>query len=93
MLSQLKAWIYAAGAALIGGLAAWGLWNKKKAEKFEAKASTLEATVHAERVTKKVIKEKKKEQSSRRERIKEEVEKKDDKDFKGIDNLTDSNDW
>lgn len=93
MFSQIKLWLYAIGAALVGGLATWGMWNKKKAERLEIKAQTLEATVHADRVIKKIKKEKKEESSRRERKRKENVEKKDNEDFEGVDNLSDSNRW
>jgi hypothetical protein len=82
MFSQIRAWLYAAGAALVGGLAAWGMYNKKKAEWLEVRAQTLEATVHADRVIKKIKKKKKEELSRRESEIKErkDVEKPEDLD-------------
>ena len=91
MFSQIKLWLAAMGAALVSGLAAWGMYNKRKADRLKVKAEVLEATIHADRVIKK-IKKKKKEESSRRERtIKEKI--KNAKDPKDLDDLFNNDGW
>jgi hypothetical protein len=90
ILSQLKAWGYAIGAALLAALGGVSVYYRNKANKQKAKADTLQATVHAERTRKKIEKEKKIELSRRESEIKKEGK---DENFEGFDNLTDSNDW
>ena len=91
MFSQIKLWLYAIGAALVGGLATWGMYNKKKADRMEIKYRTAEATIHADRVIRKIKKEKKKESSRREREIKESV--KNGKDPEDLDNLFNNDDW
>jgi predicted Holliday junction resolvase-like endonuclease len=75
------------------------LKKTRDALKFEKKV--LEATLENQRANQKIIKEEEVQLSSRKAKIKEEIENKkkldkgdpDAKPFKGIDNLTDSNDW
>ena len=92
MFSQVKVWLAALGAALVSGLAAWGLYNKKKAERLQIKAETLEATVHADRVIKKIKKERKEESSRRERKIKESVENHEE-DPNKVDNLFNNDGW
>lgn len=93
ILTWLKRWGYAIVGALLATLGVASVYYKKKGEKYKIRADTLKATVHAERTRKKIEKKKKEELSRRESDIKKETEKKDEKDFNGIDNLTDSNDW
>ena len=92
MLKGLQAKLALVGAAILAALAAWGRmrWLKEKASRAEVASKRMEATLLAERVKKEVIKEEKKKEYSRRAVLLKEL-KKDDKDFKGLDNLSDSN--
>ncbi len=66
---------------------------KNAKNKAEIKADTLKATLHAERVKKKIIKEEKEKDISRRADIHNQIEKlKKGEDFEGIDTLTNPND-
>ncbi len=69
-------------------------------DRAEVKADTLKATVHAERVKNQIIKEEREKQVSRRADLVNQIKEKKkeehgdaDADFKGIDNLTDSDKW
>lgn len=93
MITQLKAWGWAIVTALVAVLGVTSVYFKNKAERAARQRDTLKATVNAERVRKRIEKEKKQELSRRESEIKKEVKKKDEQDFKGVDNLTDSNDW
>ena len=84
----IKKWAYAIGGAALGVLGLASVYYKRKSNKLGLKADTLEATVHAERVRKKIEKKKKEELSRRESEIKEEI-----KNEKTADNLTDSNNW
>jgi hypothetical protein len=91
-------WLKAKGM-MIGGivLAALAFFVRLKIvtaqrDKAQAKADSLGAALHVEHVRKKIIKEIGKEEVLRREDLLKEI-KKDDKDYKGIDSLTNSNDW
>ena len=89
MLSQIKIWLYAIGAAVFAALGLTSVYFKKKANRASVERDTLRATVHAERVRKKIEKIQRKELSRRESEIKEEI-KKDEKD---LDNLSNPNDW
>lgn len=91
MLGQVKAWLLAIGAALVSGLAAWGMYNKRKAEKLEDRALVAEAIVHADKVIKKIKKEKKKELSRKESELKKEI--KNAKTPEDLDNLFDNDGW
>ena len=93
MLVQIRIWLYAIGAAVLAALGLTSVYFKKKADKVSVERDTLRATVAAEKVRKMIEKTEKKALGESERKIKKEIEKKDDKDFKGIDNLTDSNDW
>ena len=92
MFKGLQAKLYYIGAAVMAALATWARMEylKKKADKAIIKANLLEATILAEYVKKRVIKEQKKKEFTRRDELFKEL-KKNDEDFKGIDNLTHSN--
>lgn len=93
MLSQLKLWLYAILGSVLAVLGATSVYYRGKAKKVEQQRDTLKATVNAERVRKKIEKEHKRDLEEIERKIKKEIKKKDEKEFKGIDNLTDSNDW
>lgn len=88
---KLKAWGWAIGAGLLAALAAMTGIYRHKAIKYERKADTLKATVNAERVRKEIEKKEEEKLSLKESEIKKEVKK--DEHFKGVDNLTNSNDW
>ena len=88
MLNQIKIWLYAKGAAVFAALGLTSVYYKKKANKASVERDTLRATVHAERVRKKIEKIQKKELSRRESEIKEKV-----KNEKDLDNLSNPNDW
>lgn len=88
MLNQIKIWLYAIGAAVFAALGLTSVYYKKKANRASAERDTLRATVHAERVRKKIEKIQKKELSRRESEIKEKV-----KNEKDLDNLSNPNDW
>lgn len=92
MLKGLQAKLYLLGAAVMAVLATWARMKflKAKADKATIKANLLEATILSERVKKRIIKEQKKKEFTRRDELLKEL-KKSDEDFKGIDNLTNSN--
>lgn len=91
MWLKLKAWGWAIGAAVLAALAGYAGIQQHRAKKFKDKAETLKATVNAERVRKEVEKKEEEKLSLKESEIKKEVKK--DEHFKGVDNLTDSNDW
>ena len=93
ILKQIKAWGLAILGAVLAVLGVTSVYYREQAKRQRAKADTLKATVHAERVRKRIEKEYKRDLGEIERKIKKEVKKKDDKDFKGVDNLTDSNDW
>ena len=88
MLNQIKIWLYAKSAAVFAALGLTSVYYKKKANKASVERDTLRATVHAERVRKKIEKIQKKELSRRESEIKEKV-----KNEKDLDNLSNPNDW
>lgn len=87
---NLKLWAYAIGAAILATLGVTSVYFKNKAERLKRDKDTLKATIHAERVKKKIVKEKKKELSRRESDIKE---KKDVKDPSDLDDLFNDSDW
>lgn len=94
MLLGLKAKLAAVGLFLVS-LSALILrltYLKNKADRLERVTDTLKARHNAEQVRKKVIKKEKERLVSRRAEIVKEIEK-DDKEFKGIDNLSNPNDF
>ena len=93
VMVNLKLWLYAIGAAVFAALGLTSVYFKGKAKRVSAERDTLKATVHAERVRKKIEKKEKRVLEENERKIKEEVKKKDEKEFKGIDNLTNPNDW
>lgn len=94
MLLGLKAKLASVGLFLVS-LSALILrlkYLKNKSDRLERVADTLKARHNAEQVRKKVIKKEKERLVSRRAEIVKEIEK-DDKDFKGVDNLSNPNDF
>ena len=65
---------------------------KNARDRAELEADTLKATAHAHRIKRKIQKEEE-EELSRREIIIKEKLKKRGKEFEGLDNLSDSNDY
>ena len=92
MFKGIQSKLYMVGAALMAFLAVWARMKflKSKVNKLEIKSHMLEATVLAERTKKRIIKERKKREFTRRDELYKEL-KKNDEDFKGIDNLSNSN--
>ena len=92
MFSQLKLWGAAALAAVIAGLVVSAKVLKGQRDRARRARDTLRSTLGAKR--KAEIARRKAEEMTRDavEEIKKEVEK-DDDEFKGIDNLSDSSDW
>jgi hypothetical protein len=97
ILTKISRQMYAIGAVLLAVLAAIGRMQflKNARNKAEEKADILSATINAERVKKKIIKEEENKLSSRRAELIKEIEKKRRKGetFEGVDNLTDPNDY
>ena len=77
---------------LVGFLVTFGKIMKEQRDAAREKVDTLKGTIKAEKKTKEVVKKEEKTLIRRRAEIKKEVEK-DDKDFKGLDNLSDPNDF
>ncbi len=91
----LQSKLYIAGTAILTVVAFFVRFQamKNAKNKAEIKADTLKATLHAERVKKKIIKEEKEKDISRRADIHNQIEKlKKGEDFEGIDTLTNPND-
>ena len=88
MLSQIKLWLYAIGAALLAALGLTSVYFKKKSDKVSAERNTLKATVNAERLRKMIEKQEKRILEENEQKIKKEV-----KDEKSANNLSNPNDW
>lgn len=93
-LLGLKAKLAAAGAAVLAFLALWvrmkSLENQR--DRAEQVSETLKARHHVQKSQEKIKREEEEKRVSLRADIIEEISK-DEKDFKGLDNLTDSNDF
>lgn len=87
ILAKLKVWGYAILGALLAVLGVTSVYFKNKARRVSLERDTLRATVHAERVRKKIEKEEEKRLSERVEKRKEDIEE------KGYDQDLGSNDW
>lgn len=89
---SLQTKLYTAGAFALAVLAFFVRLRFVTAQRDRAQieADTLKAALHVQVVRKKIIKDISKEEYDRRVILLKEL-KKDDKDFKGIDNLTNSN--
>lgn len=94
MFTWLTAKLYGVGAAVLIVLAAIGRMQMLKNARDNARKErdTLKARVHVNRVNKMIKKEEKKELFSRREELKKELSK-EGKDFEGVKNFTDPNDF
>lgn len=87
ILAKLKVWGYAILGALLAVLGVTSVYFKNKARRVSLERDTLRATVHAERVRKKIEKEEEKRLSERVEKRKKDIEE------KGYDQDLGSNDW
>ena len=94
MFTWLTAKLYGVGAAILIVLAAIGRMQMLKNARDNARKErdTLKARVHVNKVNKMIKKEEKKELFSRREELKKELSK-EGKDFEGVDNFNDPNDF
>ena len=94
MILSWKYKLMALGAGLLTVLAFFVRLKVVTAQRDKAKqdVETLKVAVHVEKVRKKESLERTEKLYSHRVEIMKEVEK-NDKDFKGLDNLSDSNDW
>lgn len=94
MFTWLTAKLYGVGAAVLIVLAAIGRMQMLKNARDNARKErdALKARVHVNRVNKMIKKEEKKELFSRREELKKELSK-EGKDFEGVKNFTDPNDF
>jgi hypothetical protein len=92
--TKLSKNLYVIGTAVLGVLAVVLRMQslKKGRDRARDRAEILEATIHAERVKKQIIKEKEEEARSRRADLIKELNK-EGEEFEGVDNLTDSNDY
>ena len=88
MWNQIKIWLYAISAAVFAALGLTSVYYKKKANRASVERDTLRATVHAERVRKKIEKQQRKLLEEKQEEIKERI-----KNEKNLDNLSNPNDW
>ena len=86
--TQIKAWLFAVGAALFAVLGLTSVYYRKKAKQAGAERDTLQATVRAERERKKIEKKEKKLLEEKREEIKKDIEKKG-----SHEGLSNPNDW
>lgn len=73
IFNQIKAWLWAIGAAVLAALGLFSVTMKKQRDKARDEKEILEATVHAERTRKKIEKEKKEELSRKESEIKERI--------------------
>jgi hypothetical protein len=91
----LKTKLALVGAALLAALAFFVRLQslKNKSERLEILSDTLKARIHQEKIIKKKEKEITTEFRTRETDLTKELEKTDDKDFKGLDNLNRPNDW
>jgi len=89
--TQIKAWLWAIGAALLAALGLYSVTLKGQRDKARRKADTLTATVHAERTRKKIEKKKDIELSRKESEIKERI--KDATKPVDLDNLFDNDNW
>ncbi len=94
MLGGLQAKLYAFGAAVLGVLFLMLRIEalKNKNERLTTVAETLKARQHVEKQQKKIKREEEKKLVSRKAELIKELEKEGDE-FKGVDNLTNSNDF
>lgn len=87
-LMWIKRWMYAILGSVLAVLGMTSVYYKGKAKKNKEKADTLKATVHAERVRKRIEKKERRVLEENEIKTKEKI-----KDDKTADNLTNSNDW
>lgn len=94
MFSSLKLWIAGIGSALVAGLVLYLKMLKKQRDSARRARDILLAGRAANRKKEKVIKEEEEKTTSRRAKLIRDIKEKEDEEFKGSDNLTDSNsDW
>lgn len=86
--ATVKIWLYAILGSVLAVLGVRNVYLSKKAKQLKTERNTLKATVNAERVRKNIVKKQREELSRRESEIKKEI-----KDDKVPDNLTDSNNW
>ena len=84
---------YVVGAGLLAVVAFIARFQflKNARDRAELEADTLKATVHANKVKRKIVKEETKKLSVKRAELKKRIKEKRREDFEGLDNLSDSN--
>lgn len=94
LLNKIKYYLAAAGTALIGVAALVLRLRALETQRDKAKKErdSIKATLEAEQKGKQAKKQAEKDLIKKQEEIKEEV-KKEGEDFKGLDNLSNPNDW
>lgn len=91
MFSSLKVWGLAILGAVLATLTMGVVTLKGQRDRAVLERDVAKATIHAERVKKKIEREKRKEVSRRETKIKEDI--KDAKDPRDLDDLFNNDDW
>lgn len=92
MFGTLKLWIASIGAALVGALMLWVKVLRKQRDEARRARDLLEAGRAAEKEKDRIIKEEEEKTISRTAKLIREIKEKNGEEYKGADNLTDSND-
>lgn len=95
LLTKIKAKLYAAGAIALTvvGFVLRMQYLKNKNERLTHKAEVLESRVRQDKIIRERERVVAEEYRDRETDLVKELERKDDEDFEGIDNLNNPNDW
>ena len=94
MFNGIRMWAYAIGSALFGGLILYAKMLKKQRDAARRRGDILDAGRKANRKKESKIKEEEEVTTSRRAKLIRDIKENKDEEFKGSDNLSDSNsDW
>ena len=92
MFGTLKLWIAGIGAALVGALMLWVKLLRKQRDEARRSRDILIAGRRSSRIKDRIIKEEKEKTISRTAKLVREIKEKKGEEYKGADNLTNSND-